>query len=125
MSFNSAKIPLERHIHWYNNVLQSSSHYGVFGLCANKNFGVVFCNVIGESGKISINVNPEFRKQKLSLYFLNLSLQFFTEKLVSLKAFEAQILKHNIESLVIFRKAGFDIHQKHVRSYDCRKLIQR
>lgn len=125
MSLNSKIIPFHFHAKWYGSMLRSNTHLGVFGLYQNKSFGVLFCKVKGKIGNISVNLNPEFRGQNLSLNFLNLGLQFLTQKSMSLQSFDAQILKHNYRSIAIFRKAGFAISCKDNRSYVCRKFINR
>lgn len=110
-SFNSEPIIYQDHINWLKNSLNNPNHLSYIGQLNQQKIGVCRFNKTHEHRTIlvSINLNPNMRKQALSLPFLYYSIQTANHYFnIEHYEFIAQIKKENIASIKIFARARFN-----------------
>ena len=107
-SFDSTFIAREEHYAWYERRLTDPNTCIYICETNNEPSAVVRFELKNADYIISINVNPEFRKQKLSFLMLYSSIRTFEPK----KSILAYIKKNNLASAKIFEKCGFKLDAK-------------
>jgi RimJ/RimL family protein N-acetyltransferase len=111
MSINSEHVSWDDHSKWFDASLKNSNRY-IYMLQNNSNFiGMIRFDRELNSAEISINMNPEFRGQKLSKPSLLAGISAFKSEINMTNQMKilAEIKTVNIASNALFLSSGFQL----------------
>jgi RimJ/RimL family protein N-acetyltransferase len=108
-SIISDEVTREQHDAWFNKSLQDKNCLLIIGEVLGDPVGMVRINIIDDSGlgRVSINLNPNFRGRRFSRQLLGASLLFGAQVLDNVFKYCADIHIDNVASQKIFISVGF------------------
>lgn len=115
-SLNPEKIALKDHELWFNNSINSDKRVIYIAEISAVGEEYISCGMCrfdaeqnGATAIVSINLDPNFRGQGLSLPILESSIEKFSQAKPQTRELRAEIKATNLASVTIFSKAGFKL----------------
>jgi RimJ/RimL family protein N-acetyltransferase len=108
-SLDGKAVAAEEHKIWLDKTLQDSGCLFLIGEIDEQLVGMARINLIKDSGfgRVSINMNPEFRGRGLSRQLLKESLEISREIFPTISQYVAEIHVYNLASKKLFESLGF------------------
>ena len=108
MSLNKNKILWKDHVVWFNKLLKENKSYLFLGILKNKKIGMVRFDFYKQKKYfVNINLNPDFRRKKLSSILLKKSIEHLLSIKITVNHLYAQIKSNNISSQKCFENNKF------------------
>ena len=108
MSLNENKILWKDHVVWFNKLLKENKSYLFLGILKNKKIGMVRFDFYKQKKYfVNINLNPDFRRKKLSSLLLKKSIEHLLSIKITVNHLYAQIKSNNISSQKCFENNKF------------------
>lgn len=113
-SLTTEPVSKDDHEQWFSTTLQREDrviYIAEVSCTSNQQDSCGMCRFdISQDGKsavVSINLNPQYRGQGLSLPILLRSINAFAQEFQGIMSLDAEIRESNLPSINIFTKAGF------------------
>lgn len=108
MSINKNKVLWEDHVVWLNKLLKENKSYLFLGILKNKKIGMVrFDFYQKKKYLVNINLNPDFRRKRLSSLLLKKSIEHLLSIRTTVSHLYAQVKSNNISSQKCFENNKF------------------
>jgi UDP-2,4-diacetamido-2,4,6-trideoxy-beta-L-altropyranose hydrolase len=113
-SLTTEPVSKENHDKWFSSTLHRKDRVIFMADISSPHSQEISCGMCrfdisedGRSAVVSINLNPQFRGQSLSLPILTGSIEAFAQQFQGVTKLEAEIRESNLPSISIFTRAGF------------------
>jgi RimJ/RimL family protein N-acetyltransferase len=108
-SFNTAPIPYENHVKWFNNILSDDTVLQYI-MCdeADTPLGQIRLNLLRDKALISYSISPNHRGKGLGYKLLLLIIDKAKNACPDIKTLVGQVKYENISSIKVFEKCGFE-----------------
>ncbi len=114
MSINTQIVKISVHRKWFNSSLENKDRHLFMCVDINKNkIGLVRFDIEGDTGLVSINLNPNKRNQGLAKLCLKESIIKLQNCSPKIRILKAKIKKINYPSKKTFEGIGFKFHYQY------------
>lgn len=108
-SFNTAPIPYENHVKWFNKMMDDSTVLQFILMDDDTPVGQIRLNVDGEEAGIGYSIGSEFRGKGYGLLILKLVKEEVKQNYPEIRRLVAKVKPGNVASNKIFQIANYNM----------------
>lgn len=106
-SFNTAHIPYEDHVNWFNKVLKRDDIVLFVLMEDDKAVGQIRISITDAVAEISYSISSEFRGKGYGGKIVSLLIERIKDEMPDIKTVSARVKPDNAASLKVFEREGF------------------